>query len=109
MPALLQRLKRPELWLAGLLCVSLLALADAYRRPDVQLTARVWVSGVRTYQRFGRPLLEGRVKCRYRPTCSEYSAQAVSRYGIRQGLALTVARIRSCKTDVPMGSYSPVP
>jgi len=49
-------------------------------------------------------MLEGIVACRYRPTCSEYSIQAVERYGIGRGLFLTVKRLASCTNDVPMGT-----
>jgi hypothetical protein len=60
------------------------------------------------YQAIGRPLLKGRIQCRYRPTCSEYSIEAVRHYGIRQGLLLTVKRIHSCTTKVPLGTPDPV-
>jgi len=57
----------------------------------------------------GHPLLEGRIQCRYEPTCSEYSIQAVRRFGIRRGLEMTFRRVQSCKIDVPLGTYDPVP
>jgi putative component of membrane protein insertase Oxa1/YidC/SpoIIIJ protein YidD len=57
----------------------------------------------------GHPLLEGRIQCRYEPTCSEYSIQAVKRLGLRRGLEMTFRRLESCKTDVPLGTYDPVP
>jgi putative membrane protein insertion efficiency factor len=57
----------------------------------------------------GRPLLKDRVRCRYQPTCSDYSVEAVEKHGIRRGLVLTVRRINSCQTSVPMGTHDPVP
>ncbi|MBI2477276.1 MAG: membrane protein insertion efficiency factor YidD, partial [Planctomycetia bacterium] len=64
---------------------------------------------MRTYQTWGRPLLTGHVQCRYRPSCSEYSIEAVQTHGIRHGLVLTWKRVSSCQTTVPHGTYDPVP
>jgi putative membrane protein insertion efficiency factor len=101
--------RRPETYLCALGLFVVSALVDASRPPHQQLTARLYVGGVRLYQAVGRPLLRGRVQCRYRPTCSEYSLAAVSVHGIRRGLALTVGRIASCTPDVPLGTVDPVP
>ncbi|HZE68422.1 MAG TPA: membrane protein insertion efficiency factor YidD [Pyrinomonadaceae bacterium] len=90
--------------------VSGLALAvDVSRSPANQLTARAYVGCVRVYQAVGRPLLKGKVACRYRPTCSDYSIEAVQQHGTMRGLALTYKRIRSCTKDVPMGTVDMVP
>ena len=45
--------------------------------------------------------------CRYVPTCSEYSIEALKTYGFFKGLFLTLKRILSCH---PWGSggYDPV-
>ena len=45
----------------------------------------------------------------YEPTCSEFSLEAVRTHGLRKGLALTARRIHSCKVEVPLGTYDPVP
>jgi len=46
--------------------------------------------------------------CRYTPTCSEYSAEAIKKYGPFKGAWLTIKRILSCN---PWGGhgYDPVP
>jgi len=108
-PTLRQRLKRPETYLAALALVVILAIADTYRNPANQITGQLYISAVHIYQALGRPLLEGRIRCRYTPTCSEYSIDAVQEYGIRQGLALSFQRLRSCTNAVPMGTFDPVP
>jgi len=82
---------------------------DVSRQPDRQLTARVYIGSVYVYQAVGRPLLKGIVACRYRPTCSDYSIEAVRRHGLLHGLSLTFHRIKSCTNDVPMGTVNPVP
>lgn len=46
--------------------------------------------------------------CRYTPTCSEYSLQAIRKYGLIKGGWLALKRILSCH---PWGGhgYDPVP
>ena len=46
--------------------------------------------------------------CRFKPTCSEYMYQAISRYGIIRGLNLGLVRILHCHPWNP-GGYDPVP
>jgi len=108
MPSLRQRLKSPQPYLAALLAAALLAGLDTLRPPARQVTADLYVSSVRLYQRIGRPLLEGRVRCRYRPTCSSYSIEAVERHGIVSGLTMSARRLSSCTKSVAMGTVDPV-
>jgi len=109
MPALRQRLKRPETYLFALLLIAVLFVFDSTRAAEKQLTARGYIAAVRVYQKIGRPILAGRVVCRYQPTCSDYSIEAVRRYGILRGVRLTIARINSCNRSVPSGTSDPVP
>ena len=107
MPTLRQRLKRPETYLIAYAGLLLLATADSFRPPEQQLTARGYIAAVRGYQMWARPTVSRYIRCRYRPTCSEYSIQSVARYGIRAGLVHTLRRLRSCTTAVPPGTYDP--
>ena len=102
-------LKHPGTYLAllGLLVAG--AYADSFRLPDHQLSARIYIDLVRSYQSVGRPIVTRIVQCRFSPTCSRYSIEAVQRYGLRKGLALTSARLWRCRSDVPLGSSGPVP
>ena len=109
MSPLRERLKRPETWLAALAVLVLVGVMDAQRAPAAPLTSRAWIAGVHAYRAVGHPLLEGRIQCRYEPTCSEYSIQAVRLFGIRRGLEMTFRRLEPCKIDVPLGTYDPVP
>ena len=109
MSPLWQRLKGPETYLIMFSIVILFVVLDSYRSPPNQVTGHLYVTGVHVYQAIGRPLLKGRIQCRYQPTCSEYSIEAVREYGIRRGLLLTVKRINSCTTKVPLGTHDPVP
>ena len=49
---------------------------------------------VRLYQRAISPALPSR--CKYHPSCSEYAAQAVRRYGILRGVVLAAWRLLRC-------------
>jgi len=82
---------------------------DIGRRPERQMMARLYVGGVQVYQGTLGPIVSRFVSCRYRPTCSDYSIQAVRRFGIRRGLVLTVRRVLSCRPPVPPGTLDPVP
>jgi uncharacterized protein len=104
-----QRLRTPHPWLALLALLAALAVVDACRAPDRQWLVPGYVALVHGYQRLGRPLLAGYVRCRYVPSCSEYSAQAVERFGIARGLWMTFRRLRACNGEVPPGSLDPVP
>jgi putative membrane protein insertion efficiency factor len=109
MSALRKFLKRPETYLILFGVVVGLAVADTFQAPANQVTSHVYLAGVHVYQAVGRPLLKGRIQCRYEPTCSVYSIEAVRKFGIRRGLEMTARRINSCRTDVPLGTYDPVP
>lgn len=100
--------KRPETYLAILFLLVVLAIADAFRVPESQITGRIYVSAVRGYQIVGRPLFDGIIACPYTPTCSEYSIHAVQKHGIGQGLVLTYYRINSCRSTVSPGTYCPI-
>ena len=58
------------------------------------------------YQRFISPYTPG--VCRYTPTCSEYTKEAVERHGVWRGVWMGVGRLGRCH---PLGSkgYDPVP
>ncbi len=61
---------------------------------------------IRAYQVLLSPLLPP--SCRFTPTCSNYSLQAVDRYGVLKGGWLAVRRIGRCHPWNP-GGYDPVP
>ena len=56
--------------------------------------APLLVGLIRVYQRVMSPLMGER--CRYYPSCSEYAAQAISRFGILRGLVLACWRLLRC-------------
>ncbi|HWG43183.1 MAG TPA: membrane protein insertion efficiency factor YidD [Gemmataceae bacterium] len=109
MSSLPRRLKNPKTWLLLFGAFVLLAVLDSFRAPEQQLTARTYIGMVHLYQSLGRPMLKGRVVCRFTPSCSDYSIEAVERHGICHGLVLTFTRLSRCNHGTPLGTHDPVP
>ena len=64
------------------------------------------VGCIRTYRLLISPLLP--TSCRFYPTCSAYSQEAIDRYGVGKGLLLTMRRLARCHPWCK-GGYDPVP
>ena len=64
------------------------------------------IFAIRLYQQAVSPYLPA--MCRYEPTCSQYAADAVARYGAWQGGWLALRRVLRCR---PLGGqgYDPAP
>jgi len=62
---------------------------------------------IKLYQWIVSPML-GTSKCRFTPTCSQYSLEAFKKYGPIKGFWLSVKRIRRCHPWGGQG-YDPVP
>ncbi len=65
----------------------------------------VAVLPIRIYQKLVSPLLGER--CKYYPSCSEYAAQAITRFGILRGLVLAGWRLLRCN-PWSRGGFDPV-
>lgn len=61
---------------------------------------------VRGYQLFISPMLPP--SCRYLPTCSEYTLEALRKHGALRGGWLSIKRISRCRPGCP-GGHDPVP
>jgi uncharacterized protein len=60
---------------------------------------------IRLYQRAVSPLAGSR--CKYHPSCSEYSVQAITKFGILRGLVLAGWRLLRCN-PWSRGGFDPV-
>lgn len=61
---------------------------------------------IRAWQAALAPML-GPV-CRFEPSCSHYTAEAIERHGVVRGVGLGMRRIGRCHPFHP-GGYDPVP
>jgi len=66
---------------------------------------KIFVFLIKTYQRAISPMFPP--SCRFYPTCSEYSVQAITKYGVLKGSAKSVWRILRCN-PFNKGGYDPV-
>jgi hypothetical protein len=63
------------------------------------------ISLLRGYKLIVSPLLPP--SCRFTPTCSEYAAEAIGKYGFWKGTALGLKRLLRCH-PFAAGGYDPV-
>ena len=68
---------------------------------------KVFLLLIRFYQSAGSPYFPAR--CRFRPTCSAYAYEAVSKYGALKGGWLALRRILRCHPFYKGNFFDPVP
>ena len=66
---------------------------------------KILVFLIKTYQ---KTPLKTHSYCKFTPTCSEYSIEAINTYGSIKGVYLTIKRIFRCN-PLSKGGYDPVP
>ena len=69
---------------------------------------RFGCGAIRVYQMCISPFVGGRAACRFTPTCSEYTNQAIKKYGFCRGVWMGIKRISHCRPGGGCG-YDPVP
>jgi uncharacterized protein len=72
----------------------------------VQVIGRFMVGCIRLYKRFLSPLLPP--SCRFTPSCSRYTVEAIQKHGAFRGTLLGAWRILRCN-PFGKGGYDPVP
>lgn len=69
---------------------------------------KVIINIINGYQKHISLWLENRgIKCKYYPTCSEYTKQAIEKYGAVKGSMLGIIRILKCN-PFSKGGYDPL-
>jgi uncharacterized protein len=78
------------------------------RRGDSRLTIgqRLTLGALRVYKLAFSPMFAG--SCRFVPSCSDYSDEAVRRHGVLRGALMTVRRLARCHPFAAAG-LDPVP
>jgi len=72
----------------------------------MRVFARMLIAMVVAYRRYVSPVLPAR--CRFYPSCSAYSLEALQKHGAIRGTGLTIWRLLRCHPFHP-GGYDPVP
>ena len=67
---------------------------------------RLALASVRGYQIFLGPFFGG--SCKFHPSCSRYTYEAIQRFGARRGVWLGLKRFLRCR-PFSAGGYDPVP
>jgi len=65
----------------------------------------IFIFVIRGYKKFISPLLSP--SCRFYPTCSEYSIQALEKHGVILGVVKSLWRILRCN-PLNKGGYDPI-
>ncbi|MAM33779.1 MAG: membrane protein insertion efficiency factor YidD [Micavibrio sp.] len=68
---------------------------------------KVFISLIKAYQFLVSPLLGG--NCRFHPTCSAYTVEAIEKHGIGKGFFLALKRITRCHPWSSAGFEDKVP
>ncbi len=69
---------------------------------------KIFISLIEFYQKHISSWLDSKnIKCKYYPTCSEYTKQAIQKYGVLKGGAKGIWRILRCN-PFSKGGYDPL-
>ena len=71
-----------------------------------KMIGKFFITLITIYQKFFSPMLGS--NCRFQPTCSAYTKEAIQRFGAYNGIILGFKRIIKCRPGGECG-YDPVP
>jgi putative membrane protein insertion efficiency factor len=67
---------------------------------ELSRAQRIALAAIRSYKVLISPMFAG--SCRYLPSCSDYAAEAIHRFGVVRGSMLAAARLARCH---PLGGH----
>jgi uncharacterized protein len=79
---------------------SVAPASDFVPDKDLSRAQRLALALVRLYKVLISPMFAG--SCRYLPSCSDYAAEAIYRFGVLRGSMLAAARLARCH---PLGGH----
>lgn len=69
---------------------------------------KIFIYLIEWYQKYISKFFENKnIRCKYYPTCSEYTKQAIIKYGVIKGSLLGMKRILKCN-PFSKGGYDPL-
>lgn len=69
---------------------------------------KLLIKMINWYQKHISLWLESKnIRCKYYPTCSEYTKQAIEKYGALKGIFLGISRVLRCN-PFSKGGYDPL-
>ncbi|MDX1582103.1 MAG: membrane protein insertion efficiency factor YidD [Thermoanaerobaculia bacterium] len=85
----------------------LLIFHDWIQPREREVTTLVVVETIEEYREHVSPRLQGRVFCRFEPTCSKYGLESVKKHGAAIGGTKALWRILRCGPWTPAGTVDP--
>ncbi len=105
-----KRPRWPRIVLGVVVALSIFAICDWTRPPQKQISVALYekivIGGYRTLV---QPMSNRFIHCRFRPTCSVYSEEAMRRFGFPKGIWLTTTRLCRCMPWVTAETADPIP
>ena len=68
---------------------------------------KIFINLIIFYQKNISKLKNKNIRCKFYPTCSEYTKQAIEKYGVLKGCMLGTVRILKCN-PFSKGGYNPL-
>ena len=68
---------------------------------------KIFINLIIFYQKNISKLKNKNIRCKFYPTCSEYTKQAIEKYGVIRGCMLGIVRILKCN-PFSKGGYDPL-
>ena len=69
---------------------------------------KILLKSIKLYQNKISPIMQYKgIHCKYYPSCSEYTKQAIEKYGAIKGMWLGIKRILRCN-PISKGGYDPL-